>query len=115
MAHFFVSGSATTYWIEKVRGSKKPVTSGLAVMDYPLALFRRRDDGRFRVWSCGEGDRVLATFFRPPTSINPNAGPENPACRFRDNEKAGSPARLRPFLLSMARSAGSASANQPRR
>jgi hypothetical protein len=40
MAHFFVSGSATTYWIEKVRGSKKPVTSGLAVMDFPLALFR---------------------------------------------------------------------------
>ena len=32
IAHLLVAGSATTYWIEKVRLSKKPVTSGLAAV-----------------------------------------------------------------------------------
>ena len=28
IAHFLVAGSETTYWIEKVRLSKKPLTAG---------------------------------------------------------------------------------------
>jgi len=40
-----VAGSDTTYWIEKVRLSKKPATSGLEgfVNDYPRAGRMSRD------------------------------------------------------------------------
>src|SRR5690554_6525040 len=49
MAHFFVSGSATTYWIDHVRGSKKPVTSGLAVMEFSSGSFRVRQAAHHQI------------------------------------------------------------------